>query len=66
LGNIKPDDVIPLETLRFGLRGDTFAMFTPTTGCLPLPMRMMVEDLAADPRRNGFPQFTGSTAIFDQ
>ncbi|MCK4327434.1 MAG: phosphosulfolactate synthase [Candidatus Diapherotrites archaeon] len=27
LGNIKPDDVIPLETLRVGLRGDTFAFF---------------------------------------
>jgi phosphosulfolactate synthase len=24
LGNIRPDDVIPLETLRRGLRGDTF------------------------------------------
>ncbi len=24
LGNIKPDDVIPLETLRRGIRGDTF------------------------------------------
>ena len=23
LGNIRPDDVIPLETLRRGLRGDT-------------------------------------------
>jgi phosphosulfolactate synthase len=66
LGNIQPDDVIPLETLRSGLRGDTFAMFTPTMGCLPLPMRMMVEDLAADRRRIGFPQFVGSTAIFDQ
>ena len=24
LGNIRPDDVIPLETLRRGIRGDTF------------------------------------------
>jgi phosphosulfolactate synthase len=24
LGNIKPEDVIPLETLRRGIRGDTF------------------------------------------
>lgn len=27
LGNIAPDDVIPLETLRLGLRGDTFGLF---------------------------------------
>ncbi|GAB3010179.1 phosphosulfolactate synthase [Niabella terrae] len=29
LGNIAPDDVIPLETLRIGLRGDTFKQFMP-------------------------------------
>ncbi|ANH80844.1 phosphosulfolactate synthase [Niabella ginsenosidivorans] len=29
LGNIAPDDVIPLETLRIGLRGDTFKQFIP-------------------------------------
>jgi phosphosulfolactate synthase len=29
LGNIGPDDVIPLETLRLGLRGDTFFTFLP-------------------------------------
>lgn len=29
LGNIAPDDVIPLETLRLGLRGDTFSLFQP-------------------------------------
>jgi phosphosulfolactate synthase len=29
LGNIAPNDIIPLETLRLGLRGDTFAKFTP-------------------------------------
>jgi phosphosulfolactate synthase len=29
LGNISPDDVIPLETLRLGLRGDTFKQFMP-------------------------------------
>jgi len=29
LGNISPDDVIPLETLRIGLRGDTFKQFMP-------------------------------------
>lgn len=29
LGNIAPDDVIPLETLRIGLRGDTFQQFMP-------------------------------------
>jgi phosphosulfolactate synthase len=27
LGNIATDDVIPLETLRLGLRGDTLRMF---------------------------------------
>lgn len=29
LGNIGPDEVIPLETLRLGLRGDTFFTFLP-------------------------------------
>ncbi len=29
LGNIATDDVIPLETLRLGLRGDTFKQFMP-------------------------------------
>jgi phosphosulfolactate synthase len=29
LGNISPADVIPLETLRLGLRGDTFFQFLP-------------------------------------
>ena len=29
LGNIAYDDVIPLETLRLGLRGDTFFQFLP-------------------------------------
>ncbi len=29
LGNIAPDEVIPLETLRLGLRGDTFFTFLP-------------------------------------
>ncbi len=36
MGNIAPDDVIPLETLRFGLRGDTFATFAPMGEGLPL------------------------------
>ena len=31
LGNIGHDDVIPLETLRLGLRGDTFFTFLPKT-----------------------------------
>jgi phosphosulfolactate synthase len=30
LGNIAPEEVIPLETLRLGLRGDTFFDFLPT------------------------------------
>ena len=29
LGNIAPDDIIPLETLRLGLRADTFFTFLP-------------------------------------
>jgi phosphosulfolactate synthase len=29
LGNIAPNDVLPLETLRLGLRGDTFFNFMP-------------------------------------
>ena len=29
LGNIAPNDVIPLETLRLGLRGDTFFEHLP-------------------------------------
>lgn len=29
LGNIAPTDVVPLETLRLGLRGDTFFSFLP-------------------------------------
>jgi phosphosulfolactate synthase len=29
LGNIAPHEVIPLETLRLGLRGDTFFSFVP-------------------------------------
>jgi phosphosulfolactate synthase len=29
LGNIAPDEIIPLESLRCGLRGDTFFQFLP-------------------------------------
>jgi phosphosulfolactate synthase len=29
LGNIAPDEVIALETLRLGLRGDTFFQYLP-------------------------------------
>ena len=29
LGNIAPYEIIPLETLRLGLRGDTFFQFLP-------------------------------------
>ncbi|MFC6904861.1 phosphosulfolactate synthase [Halalkalicoccus tibetensis] len=32
LGNVRLDDVIPLETLRRGLRGDTVETFHPETG----------------------------------
>lgn len=27
LGNIAPNEIIPLETIRLGLRGDTFSTF---------------------------------------
>jgi len=38
LGNIAPDDVIPLETLRLGLRGDTFFQHLPEKlkGAIPI------------------------------
>jgi phosphosulfolactate synthase len=29
LGNIAPREIIPLESLRLGLRGDTFFLFLP-------------------------------------
>jgi phosphosulfolactate synthase len=29
MGNIAPNDVIPLETLRIGLRSDTFSFYLP-------------------------------------
>lgn len=31
LGNIPPNEIIPLESLRLGLRGDTFFQFLPET-----------------------------------
>ncbi|MGQ9621725.1 MAG: phosphosulfolactate synthase, partial [Bacteroidales bacterium] len=31
LGNIPPNEIIPLESLRLGLRGDTFFQFLPDT-----------------------------------
>lgn len=40
LGNIAPEEVIPLETLRLGLRGDTFFAFLPkeiASNWIPLP-----------------------------
>jgi phosphosulfolactate synthase len=36
LGNIGVDDVIPLETLRIGLRGDTFFSFLPDSAKQPI------------------------------
>lgn len=36
VGNIGVDDVIPLETLRLGLRGDTFFTFLPETSNQPV------------------------------
>jgi phosphosulfolactate synthase len=37
LGNIALDDVIPLETLRLGLRGDTFFTYLPVSLKQPIP-----------------------------
>jgi len=31
LGNISPSELVPLETLRLGLRGDTFFTFLPSS-----------------------------------
>lgn len=31
LGNIAPQEIVPLETIRLGLRGDTFGFFLPKT-----------------------------------
>ncbi len=36
LGNIAPNDVIPLETLRIGLRGDTFFEYLPNEVADPI------------------------------
>ena len=37
LGNIMPEEVIPLETLRLGLRADTLFEFVPSTQAPPVP-----------------------------
>jgi phosphosulfolactate synthase len=66
LGNIRPDDVIPLETLRSGLRYDTFATFAPMTERPPEPSKMIVEELADNRRHIGTPQFTGNKSVLDQ
>jgi phosphosulfolactate synthase len=44
LGNIAPDDVIPLETLRRGLRADTFATFAPKAETFRLSKASRVAD----------------------
>jgi len=66
LGNIRPDDVIPLETLRCGLRYDTFATFAPMTEHPPEPSKMIVEELADNRSHLGTPQFTGNKSVLDQ
>ena len=33
LGNIATNEIIPLETLRLGLRGDTLVTFIPSKNC---------------------------------
>ena len=42
LGNIAPNEVLPLETLRLGLRGDTFFNFLPEK--IVVETKPMVED----------------------
>jgi phosphosulfolactate synthase len=44
LGNIAPDDVIPLETLRCGLRADTFATFAPKAEAFELSIASRAVD----------------------
>jgi len=39
LGNIAPEEVIPLETIRLGLRGDTFLHFLGIEKRKPIPPR---------------------------
>lgn len=39
LGNIAPNEIIPLETIRLGLRGDTFFDFMPTGAALNLSVK---------------------------
>jgi phosphosulfolactate synthase len=46
LGNIEPDDVIPLEALRCGLRGDTFATFAPRADELALEIPDSLSDMS--------------------
>lgn len=49
LGNIAPEEVIPLETLRLGLRGDTFFTFLPkevAEGWIPEYKNNEKEDLS--------------------
>jgi phosphosulfolactate synthase len=51
LGNIPPDEVIPLETLRLGLRGDTLKEVLLGDASLRLPdiEAMAAEDVSAGP-----------------
>ncbi|TVT38056.1 phosphosulfolactate synthase [Amycolatopsis rhizosphaerae] len=42
LGNIAPSDVLAVETLRRGLRGDTLLHLVPAAGELPLPRTISV------------------------
>lgn len=54
LGNIEPDGVIPLETLRCGLRADTFATFAPKAETLELliaPRAVDKQNLLPETRR---------------
>ena len=53
LGNIEPDDVIPVEALRCGLRADTFATFAPRTDALPLEIPEGLSELFTKAGRSG-------------
>ena len=66
LGNIEPGDVIALETLRSGLRGDTFATFASKMEHFAFQSGLLVKNLADNRSCVGFPQFSGNTTLFDQ
>ena len=47
LGNIAPDEIVPLETLRLGLRGDTLLAFQDIDESAPAPRQQSVSSSEA-------------------